>query len=135
MSTKNEYMLLFVSNEWYNQLPESELRQAAAQAKTWLENLINRGVAQHGLPLVRNGARVTGKGGRIITDGPYPESKEAVGGFMTLKADSLEEAAAIAQTNPMVKYGITIEIRQVADACPMEARIREIEQEPAAAVA
>jgi hypothetical protein len=135
MSTKNEYMLLFVSNEWYNRLPESELKQAAAQAKAWLENLMNSGVAQHGLALARNGARVTGRPGRIITDGPYPESKEAIGGFMTLKADSLEEAAAIAQTNPMIKYGLTIEIRQVADACPLDARLRELEQEVAAAAA
>ena len=135
MSTKNEYMLLFVSNEWYNQLPESEIKQAAAQAKAWLESLINRGVAQPGFALVRNGARVTGKTGRIITDGPYPESKEAVGGFITLKADSLEEAAAIAQTNPMVKHGITIEIRQTTDMCPLDARLRELEQEPATATA
>ena len=135
MSTKNEYMLMFVSNEWYNQLPESELKQVAAQAKAWLENLINRGIAQPGHALARTGARVTGKTGRIITDGPYPESKEAVGGFVTLKADSLEEAAAIAQANPMLQYGMSMEIRQVTDACPLEARLRELEQEVAAAAA
>jgi len=135
MSTKNEYMLLFVSNEWYNQLPESEIKQAAAQAKAWLEGLINRGVAQHGLPLVRNGARVTGKTARVITDGPYPESKVAIGGFMTLKAESLEVAAAIAQTNPMIEHGITIEIRQTTDVCPLDARVRELEQQELSAAA
>jgi hypothetical protein len=133
MSTKNEYMLLFVSSEWYNQLPESEIKNTAAQAKAWLEGLINRGVAQHGHALVRAGARVTGKSGRIITDGPYPESKEAIGGFMTLQAESLEAAAAIAQTNPMIKYGATIEIRQINDVCPLEARVRELQQLAAAA--
>ena len=135
MSTKNEYMLLFVSNEWYNQLPESELKQAAEQAKAWLENLMTRGIAQHGHALVRAGARVTGKTGRIVTDGPYPESKEAIGGFITLQAGSLEEAAAIAQSNPMVKYGLTVEIRQTTDVCPLDARVRELEQEVAAAAA
>ncbi|HLX72181.1 MAG TPA: YciI family protein [Verrucomicrobiae bacterium] len=135
MSTKNEYMLLFVSNEWYNQLPEAELKQVAAQAKAWLEDLITRGVAQPGNALVRSGVRVTGKTGRIITDGPYPESKEAVGGFVTLKADSLEKAAAIAQGNPMLQYGMTMEIRQIADVCPLDARLRELEQEPATAAA
>lgn len=135
MNAKNEYMLLFVSNEWYNQLPESELKQAAVQAKTWLENLMNRGVAQHGHALVRAGARVVGKTARVITDGPYPESKEAIGGFITLKADSLEEAVAVAQTNPMIKYGLTVEIRQTAETCPLDARLRELEQEPATAAA
>lgn len=135
MSTKNEYMLLFVSNEWYNQLPEAEIKQAAAQAKAWIEALINRGIAQPGNALVRAGARVTGKNARIITDGPYPESKEAIGGFMTLKAGSLEEAAAIAQTNPMLKYGLSIEIRQTADVCPLDARVCELEQQAVAAAA
>jgi hypothetical protein len=135
MSTQNDYMLLFVSNEWYNQVPETEIKQMAAQAKAWLENLITRGIAQPGNALVRAGARVTGKTGRVITDGPYPESKEAIGGFMTLKAGSLEEAAAIAQTNPMVKHGITIEIRQTTDLCPLDARVRELEQQELAAAA
>lgn len=135
MSTKNEYMLLFVGNEWYNQLPESEIKQVAAQAKAWFENLMTRGIAKPGNALVRAGARVTGKSARVITDGPYPESKEAIGGFMTLQAESLEAAAAIAQTNPMLKYGLSIEIRQTADVCPLDARVRELEQEPAAAAA
>ena len=135
MSTKNDYMLLFVSNEWYNQIPDAEIKKVAEQAKAWLEGLIARGTAQPGNALVRAGARVTGKTGRVITDGPYPESKEAIGGFVTLKAESLEEAVAIAQTNPMIKHGITIEIRQITDACPLDARVRELEQEVAAAAA
>ena len=135
MSTKNDYMLLFVSNEWYNQIPDAEIKKVAEQAKAWLEGLIARGTAQPGNALVRAGARVTGKTGRVITDGPYPESKEAIGGFVTLKAESLEEAVAIAQTNPMIKHGITIEIRQITDTCPLDARVRELEQEVAAAAA
>ena len=135
MSTKNDYMLLFVSDEWYNQIPDTEIKKVAEQAKAWLEGLIARGTAQPGNALVRAGARVTGKTGRVITDGPYPESKEAIGGFVTLKAESLEEAVAIAQTNPMIKHGITIEIRQITDACPLDARVRELEQEVAAAAA
>lgn len=135
MSTQNEYMLLFVSNEWYNQIPETEIKQMAAQAKAWLENLIARGIAQPGNALVRSGARVTGKTGRVITDGPYPESKEAIGGFITLKAGSLEEAAAIAQTNPMIEHGLTIEIRQTTDVCPLDARVHELERQELAAAA
>ncbi len=135
MSTKNEYMLLFVSNEWYNQISDSEIKQVAEKAKAWIEGLIADGRAQYGHALVRAGARVTGKTGRIISDGPYPESKEAVGGYMIVNAESLEEATAIAQTNPSIGYGLTIEVRQIHDECPLFARIRALEQEPAVAAA
>ena len=135
MSTQNDYMLLFVSNQWYNQLSDSEIKKFAEQMKAWMEGLIARGCAQPGHPLVRAGARVTAKTGRIITDGPYPESKEAIGGFMTVKAESLEEAAAIAQSNPGIQYGLSIEIRQIADECPLYSRIREVEQQELAAAA
>jgi hypothetical protein len=135
MSTKNEYMLLFVSNDWYSQLPDTEIKKVVEQSKNWIEDLIARGIAQPGHPLVRAGARVTGKTGRVITDGPYPESKEAIGGFMTIQAESLEEAVSIAKTNPGIARGLTIEIRQIADECPLYHRLRELEQEPATAAA
>lgn len=135
MSTKNQYMLLFVGNQWYDQLADSEIKKVAEQAKAWMEGLIARGCAQPGHALVRAGARVTGKTGRVITDGPYPESKEAIGGFMTVQAESLEEAAAIAQSNPGIRYGLSIEIRQITDECPLYTRIRALEQQELAAAA
>ena len=46
----------------------------------------------------------------MVTDGPFAETKEAVGGFDVIEADSLEEAVAIAAGHPVAASG-TIEVR------------------------
>jgi hypothetical protein len=53
--------------------------------------------------------RVRG-GKKLITDGPFAETKEAVGGFDLLECESLEEAVEIAATHPLAEVG-TIEVR------------------------
>jgi hypothetical protein len=132
MSTKSNYMLMFVGNEWYNELSYPEIKKVADDSKAWFERLMEQGKVKGGSGLARQGARVTGKTGRVISDGPYAESKEAIGGFMVVEAESLEEAIAIAKTSPAVAYGTTIEVRPVTDGeedCPLYRRVREFEQE------
>jgi hypothetical protein len=53
--------------------------------------------------------RVRG-GKKLITDGPFAETKEAVGGFDLLECESFEEAVEIAATHPLAEVG-TIEVR------------------------
>ena len=60
-----------------------------------------------------------------VTDGPFAESKEAVGGFLQIEAATLDEAVAIAKTCPTLEYGITIEVRPVLDECPIFKRVKE----------
>jgi hypothetical protein len=136
MNTKSEYMLLFSGSEWYNEVPVSEIKKLAEQAKAWYEGLAQRGNVKGGHGLARSGARVTGKTGRVISDGPYPESKEAVGGYMIVEAANIEEAIAIAQTNPTIRYGTTVDVRPVhqgQEECPLFRRAREVDQELATA--
>jgi hypothetical protein len=49
-------------------------------------------------------------GKKMVTDGPFAETKEAVGGFDILECDSLEEAVEIAAGHPVAEIG-TIEVR------------------------
>jgi hypothetical protein len=49
-------------------------------------------------------------GKRLVTDGPFSETKEAVGGFDLIEADSLEQAVEIAADHPVARIG-TIEVR------------------------
>ena len=53
------------------------------------------------------------------------ESKEAIGGYLLLDVETLEEAIAIARTNPALAYGTSIEIRPVSEECPLDAQARE----------
>jgi hypothetical protein len=126
MNAKNQYILLFSDKGWYNQLSATELQKIMDQSKTWFEKVSASGKAKHGQALAREGAVISGKNPRVIFDGPFPESKEAVGGFMVLEVSSLEEAVAIAKTNPALLHGTTIEVRPLSDECPLNARAKEL---------
>ena len=49
----------------------------------------------------------------VVTDGPYAESKEIVGGYFTITAASYEEACEIAKACPHLKYGGRVEVREI----------------------
>ena len=79
----------------------------------WVDELRARGIWLTGDQLAppRRARSVRIRGGKkLITDGPFTETKEAVGGFDLLECDSLEEAVEIAATHPLAEAG-TIEVR------------------------
>jgi hypothetical protein len=137
MSTpnKNGHLLLFRGNEWYNGLSPAEIQEVLSQSRAWFERLAEQGKVKGGQALVRKGAIVSGKKGRLVSDGPFAESKEAIGGYLLLDVETFEEAIAIAQTSPSLAYGTAIEVRPVADECPLAACARETAQEEQLATA
>jgi hypothetical protein len=137
MNAKTEFMMIFSGNEWYNQISPAEAKKISDQTKAWFESLAQRGCVKGGHGLVRSGVRITAKTGRVVSDGPYPESKEAVGGYMIVEAENLEEAIEIAKGNPTIAHGMTVDIRQAfqgEENCPLHQRALEAEQNLAAAV-
>ena len=122
-------MLLYRSDEWYNKLSEEELQKLIDQNKAWFERLTAQHKAKPGRALERKGAIVSGVNGRIVTDGPFVESKEAIGGYLVLDVGTIEEAIAIAQSSPGLAYGGSIEVRPLAEECPLDARARELARE------
>jgi hypothetical protein len=133
--TQNQYLLLFRSNEWYNSLSSEELQTAMNKFKAWFESLNTKGILRGAQPLAREGKIVSGKNGHVVADGPFAESKEAIGGYFLLAVDSLDEAIAVAKTSPALEYGAQIEVRPVAEECPMMARIRQLSPDLALATA
>jgi hypothetical protein len=91
--------------------------------------LSSQGKAKPGRALERTGVTVSGKNGRFVTDGPFAESKEAVGGYLVLDVETIEEAIAIAQSSPGLAYGGSIEVRPLSEECPLDVRARELAQE------
>jgi hypothetical protein len=61
-----------------------------------------------------------------VADGPFAESKEAVGGYFYLHVENEAEAIAIAQQCPGLDYGAIVEVRPVADMCSVRARGLEV---------
>ncbi|HLP76985.1 MAG TPA: YciI family protein, partial [Candidatus Paceibacterota bacterium] len=80
-----------------------------------------------GNPLEREGKIVSGRN-RVVSDGPFAESKETIGGYFLLKVETLEEAVSIAQECPGLPFGIRVEVRPVAGECPIVEKLRN-EQE------
>ena len=117
MSAKNEYMLLFRHNEGSNALSPEEMQKVAEQMMAWFKRLTDEGTCLGGRPLGPSGKVVSGKNGRVVADGPFAESKEAVGGYFTLQVDTMEEAVSIAQQCPMLAHGGKVEVRQVLEKC------------------
>ena len=126
---QNGYMLLYRSGEWYNKLSHAELQKLINQNKAWFEKLTAQGKAKPGRALERKGAIVSGVNGHIVTDGPFAESKEAIGGYLVLDVQTIEEAIVIAQSSPGLAYGGSIEVRPLAEECPLDARARELARE------
>jgi hypothetical protein len=114
-----QYMLLFRGNDWQKGLSPEEMQKIAGQWMAWFERLTAQGKVTAGSPLEKEGKVVSGKNGRAVSDGPFAESKEAIGGYFLLQVNNFDEAVAIAQECPGLAYGIKVEVRQVAESCPL----------------
>ena len=108
------FMMLMIPNitpkEW---MPSAE---AVAGMARYNEELMKAGalLSADGLHPPTQGARVTfGRGGQaVVTDGPFSEAREVIGGYWIVQARSLEEAKAWARRCP-ADEGNVIEVRQI----------------------
>lgn len=123
-TNKSEYMLLFRGYEWDKNLSPEELQKVMGDFMGWFERLKAQGKCKAGQPLEREGKVISAKKG--ISDGPFAESKEAVGGYFLLTVPTFDEAVAIAKECPTLKYGCVLEVRPVADLCPTMRRVNEM---------
>ena len=119
-------MLLFRGPHWDKGLSADELQQVMEKVTAWFEGLNERGRVKGSQPLSAVGRIISGTNGRFVVDGPFTETKEAVGGYLLLKADSLDEAVEIARSNPALHYGVTVEVRPILAECPIFERHPEL---------
>src|SRR5215467_1258421 len=125
-TTTGEYMLLFRGPHWDQGLSVDELQKAMDNVMAWFDGLNQRGKVKGAQPLSAHGRTISGTNGRFVVDGPFTETKEAVGGYLVLQADSPEEAVEVARTNPALRYGVSVEVRPILAECPIFARHPEI---------
>jgi len=120
----NGYMLIFRGTDWYKGLSPEQMQKITETWMAWFNRLKDEGKCLAGNPLEREGKIVSGKNG-VVSDGPFAESKEAIGGYFLLKVDTMDEAVEIAQQCPGLPYGIRVEVRPVAGECPVAEQLRE----------
>jgi hypothetical protein len=90
-----------------------EVSPAEALPTAWVEEMDGRGVRQFGSRLrpVSDATTVRVRGGEVVvSDGPFAETKEQIGGFDLIECDDLDEAIEVASKHPGAKFG-TIEVR------------------------
>jgi len=118
-------MLLFRGTQWDKDLSPEEIQKMVTQWYAWFERLTREGKCKAGHPLEREGKVVSGRSGRTVADGPFAESKEAIGGYFLLQVEDLDEALEIAKQCPGLDYGIDVEVRPVAEQCAARALANE----------
>jgi hypothetical protein len=107
MSESSEYLVIS-RGQWDEDASKEDIEVAINKFYNWLEQNIDGGRMKMGSRLKRDCAVVSKKG---VTDGPFGEGKEVIGGYWTIVARNLREAANLAAQNPCVQYGLTFEIR------------------------
>jgi hypothetical protein len=89
-----------------------EMQQAMQKWGNWIRQALQQGwMTNPGDALAPEGKVVTSK---VVTDGPFVEAKEVVGGYSVVKADSLAAAAELAKGCPAVLFGGSVEVRPLA---------------------
>ncbi|GHN02943.1 hypothetical protein WSM22_44320 [Cytophagales bacterium WSM2-2] len=108
-----KFMLIFIGGLDPSELSSPEKMQSAMQEWfDWIDKLKKEGRYESGEPLEPAGKGVSGPK-KLVTDGPFAEGKELVGGYFIIKAKNLDEAVAIAKDSPDLKYNGKVEVRPV----------------------
>jgi hypothetical protein len=107
--SRSEYLVIS-RGQWERHLSPEVIQNAIDQFYLWLARLVEEGKMKTGQRLVNGGKTVSKK---AVTDGPYGESKEVIGGYWFILAGSLDEAAEIAAGNPCLNCGLFFEIRPI----------------------
>jgi hypothetical protein len=107
-----------------NALSKSEWETLRAETLAYVEQLRNNGhlISAEPLQSVKTAATVRVRSGKVsITDGPFAETKETLGGFFLINARDLNEAIRIASKWPSARIG-SIEVRPIEDGLNEERR-------------
>lgn len=129
MSTQeqpSQYLLLLRGTHWDSKLSPEELQEVMGRWAQWYDHVQQSGKLVGAQPLQPAGKIVSGKNGKTVADGPFAESKEAIGGYFLLQVDTIEEALSFAQANPLLEQGMTIEVRPVIAQCPAMQKVSEM---------
>ncbi|WP_349318300.1 YciI family protein [Chitinophaga sp. MM2321] len=99
-----------------NNVPNASPEAMQATTQKWMD-WINSIAAQNKLTDRGNRLAPSGKvikSDHIVTDGPYTEIRETLGGYTIVKADSLDEAVELARGCPILSVGGNVEVREIS---------------------
>jgi hypothetical protein len=96
-----------------DRLTPEEMQQHMQKWQKWIAEGLEKGwMANTGDALTQEGRVVNAK--RVVTDGPFVEAKEIVGGYSIVQAETIDAAAELAKGCPALLTGGTVEVRALA---------------------
>lgn len=112
-----EYLLIFRHEDGQKLASPEQIQEWMKQTMDWIGTIAaqNKFVGGNGLPF--DDAKVVRASGEglIITNGPFGDIKETLGGYIIVKADSVEEAVEFAKGSPVLQgIGNSVEVRKIA---------------------
>jgi hypothetical protein len=107
-----KFMFIFHGGQMDKASPE-QMQANMGKWMAWIDKLAKADKYVAGEPLLPGGKLVSGTGGKTVTDGPYTEGKEVVGGFFIVNAKDMDEAVAISKDCPDFELGGSVQVRQV----------------------
>ena len=106
----NEFVFLYRGGERPSSTEQG--RQVTQKWMAWLKDLSEKGhLVDRGQPLERTGKLV--RAGKSVTDGPFAETKDVVGGYTLIKANDVVQATQLAHGCPILDRGGYVEVRPV----------------------
>lgn len=106
-------MMIFIGANYEELgLSPEQLQDRMGRWWAWGNKMQEQGILKGGDALLSQAKRVSGPQ-RVVSDGPFAESKELVGGYYLVMAESAEKVVEIAQDFPDYDLGGTVEIREV----------------------
>ena len=106
-----KFMLIFQGGGPSENASPEFMQAQMGKWMAWIEKLSKAGKYDIGEPLLPGGKLIKGKS-KTVTDGPYTEGKEIVGGFFILNAENYGEAVRLCDDYPDYEHG-SIQVRQV----------------------
>ena len=108
-----DFMMIFIGTSYEELgLSPEQLQERMSRWWDWGNKMEEQGVLKGGNALLDPAKRVSGPD-RLVSDGPFVESKELVGGYYIVSASSMDEVVEMAQGFPDYDLGSAVEIREV----------------------
>src|ERR1051326_6490182 len=93
--------------------PPDELQKIMAEFGKWMKSMRDKGLVLATNGLHHTGVVLRGRRGTMMSDGPYPESKEIVGGYVLITAEDINQAIEGARDCPGLDNHMAVEVRPV----------------------
>ena len=108
-----EYILLFRHENANGKVSPEQMQQWMKQQMDWVNSIVARNQFVEGTGLQFDEAKVVSHQ-KLVTNGPFGDIKETLGGFIIVRAESADDAAEIAKGAPVLQgEGNTVEVRQI----------------------